>query len=313
MYVAKFWARSSAPNPLDQAAHPLVQYGHSQDSRSEAQTMAEQRLGEIIAQLREGGKTDLQQSLLSYQEVDPLREEFIDEKFLDHAHLAWTRNSYGSLVLNTDRIMFVDIDFDEPSWLQSVRRWPSYFARRFIDKWKGREPLREAQQLWKNHHQLAQVEPRSAEELGAVQRLLLYYQQHPDLGGRLYRTKVGLRLLVTSHFFEPDSDLAQNLMMELGSDALYVKLCRIQKSFRARLTAKPWRCGMKRHHFRYPYTPETAQEFAQWLAAYQDKQSAYQSCAFLCRIGAAEVVDDIRVCVELHDQACRALDHKPLA
>ena len=68
---------------------------------------------------------------------------------------------------------------------------------------------------------------------------------HPDLAFRVYRTPAGARYLCTSRTFDPGSTESQALLAELGSDPKYALLCRIQKTFRARLTPKPWRAGQR--------------------------------------------------------------------
>ena len=67
--------------------------------------------------------------------------------------------------------------------------------------------------------------------------------RHPGMGLRLYRTANGYRCLVTHRTYDPASQECRELLEALGSDPLYIRLCRGQHCFRARLTPKPWRCG----------------------------------------------------------------------
>ena len=58
-------------------------------------------------------------------------------------------------------------------------------------------------------------------------------------------------------------------MKALGADPAFLHLCRIQGSFRARLTPKPWRCGQANPPGSFPREPEAQAAFAEWLAQYQ--------------------------------------------
>ena len=59
---------------------------------------------------------------------------------------------------------------------------------------------------------------------------------HPDLGVRTYRTAAGLRVIVTGLASGPPDLTA---LVDLGSDDLYVRLCGLHETSRARLTPKP--------------------------------------------------------------------------
>lgn len=85
----------------------------------DAQAKANARAAELAATISRGKKPD------RYGYTDRRhREEIIEE----HPGVAITRNAYGALVLNTDRVMFVDVDFDgddrrEPGALNVLRTW----------------------------------------------------------------------------------------------------------------------------------------------------------------------------------------------
>ena len=57
----------------------------------------------------------------------------------------------------------------------------------------------------------------------------------PGFGFRIYRTRAGFRLLVTSGTFDPSAAETLALLKEFGSDPLYIRLCKAQECFRARL------------------------------------------------------------------------------
>ena len=120
-----------------------------------------------------------------------------------------TRNAYGAVVLNAAYMLFVDVDLPPPTLRDRLAR--------LVGR-TGIEP----------------APARLRERLESI-------------GGsfRLYRTAAGLRVIATDRIFTPGSPNAERLMRELGADPAFVQLCRAQKTFRARLTPKPWRCGLQ--------------------------------------------------------------------
>lgn len=67
--------------------------------------------------------------------------------------------------------------------------------------------------------------------------------EHGPLIYRVYRTHSGCRVICT-RIAVPREDhgwMAERVMQFLRADPDYIKLCRHQKYYRARLTPKPWR------------------------------------------------------------------------
>ncbi|KAG1246597.1 hypothetical protein G6F68_014572 [Rhizopus microsporus] len=85
----------------------------------------------------------------------------------------------------------------------------------------------------------------------ALQRVAAFSEQHPDWHLRAYRTPAGLRVLAMHATFPPEDEQLQAVFKALGADTLYARMCRLQHCFRARLTPKPWRVGLK-HRIRPP-------------------------------------------------------------
>jgi len=76
-------------------------------------------------------------------------------------------------------------------------------------------------------------------------------------------------VLATDPVFKPGSAEAEKLMTQLDADPPFVRLCRAQESFRARLTPKPWRCGCERPAVRFPREHAHDEErFSEWLQRY---------------------------------------------
>jgi hypothetical protein len=182
--------------------------------------------------------------------------------------IAWavTRNAYGCDVLNTSRMVFVDVDHDGP-------------PQRHLDQ----------AQRWAD--------------------------SHPGWCFRAYKTKAGLRLLATHALVRPDDPLVvKDLFPALGTDALYARLCKTQGSYRARLTPKPWRCGINAPRMRWPWSDAGAEErFRDWHGQYQQASGKYATCELVAEIGPHSVLPEIAPVIALHDRATRVGSGLPLA
>lgn len=189
-----------------------------------------------------------------------------------------TRNGKGCLVLNTADAMFVDIDISGPG----------FFAKLF-------------------------GATRESEEKKRIALLTEYLAENPGAGARIYRTRGGLRYLFT-HAQQPVNDAAIALMQRLGSDRMYVRLCRNQKCYRARLTPKPFRIGCPRIAGHYPYaTPALQEGFNRWLEMYTRNGEGYAVCEFLSAEGSSRIHPAIAPVIAEHDRASRATMPLPLA
>lgn len=125
----------------------------------------------------------------------------------------------------------------------------------------------------------------------------------PELGFSTYRTRAGLRVLVTGLGAAPASTGARELLEAMGSDPLYVTLCRVQETYRARLTPKPWRVGSYALHQaltgpRVPVQPAPAG----WLEEYERLSEEFAVCRLVSRTGPAPTPRE-QILLDLHDQA----------
>jgi hypothetical protein len=152
----------------------------------------------------------------------------------------------------------------------------------------------------------------SEHESHARSALRAWAARHAELGVRVYRTAAGLRGLVTSHTFDPKSEQALALLRDADSDPLYVMLCKAQSSFRARLTAKPWRCAMRPPPARWPFEDSAGeQRFRAWQAEYERASSRYSACELIETLGVGGDHPEVAAIASLHDaQACGG---RPLA
>jgi hypothetical protein len=287
MKISKFWSKGSVHGMTDRgAAVSFACWRPSDISEDDAHESALAAAKRVLDAVLAGKKPDR----YAYGCV-ALREEVVN-KVCDHRGLmiaAVTRNSYGSLVLNAERVMFVDIDFPEVKTGEATRH---FFARLFGRATRSPEAQREEQA-----------------RAGVEQ----FMAQHPRWGLRLYRTFAGLRGIVTHDVFDPKNEATLDILRQLGSDPLYIRLCKAQECFRARLTPKPWRCGHHASDVRYPIPEDHADRYERWKAKYEVRHRDYATCRFLGHFGLEEPHPEVKQIVELHDFATRCCEPLTLA
>ena len=123
-----------------------------------------------------------------------------------------------------------------------------------------------------------------------------------------------MRVLVTHALFDPTSEETVSLLASIGSDPLYVQLCKMQQCFRARLTPKPWRMDYQEKMPRWPRQgPEEQSRFEEWQTYYAKFQAPYATCKFLGTMGPAIVHPQAATIIELHDKMTRCFEPLPLA
>jgi len=190
-----------------------------------------------------------------------------------------TRNSYGCQVLNSTVALFVDVDFPDRK-PKGGGLFGSLFGRRT-------------------------AEPEDPEK-AAIAKASTWAQSHPGWNWRIYRTKAGLRLLATHGLFEPADPLCERVFSAVDADPLYRKLCQTQKCFRARLTPKPWRCGVPHVPARWPFENAAEQRaFGNWDTKYQAASRTKATCQLL-DMGSGAVHAELRDMIALHDEMTRA-------
>lgn len=260
----------------------------SDESVDHARQKAYQRAGEIVQ------KFLTNQPLNRYGYGDrPLREEVLQSvtNRLGQEVAVMTRNAYGALVLNAARAMFIDIDFSE------------------AEAASGGSLAGIVQGLF--------GKPRPARpgpEESYSQRVAAWGAQHPELGIRVYRTRAGLRCLITNQLFDPTQTDSANILRELNSDPLYIRLCQAQECFRARLTPKPWRCGIDQPPSSYPWEDSGAENrYRQWEQQYNRTAAQYSTCRFITQLGPATVHPDLEPVLTLHDQIACSKNNVELA
>jgi hypothetical protein len=276
MKIPRFWARAggSATDPAGQPFR-LELWGWSQDSEAEARALAERRLADLTARVRRGDGFDA----YAYG-GRVLREERVRVLGDDASPDAIvTRNRYGALVLNAARVPFVDIDLPD-----TTKKLFGFFAR------------------------------GSTTADAVLGRVRDACRRHGLQSFRVYRTKAGYRVIATDMALDPRSETTRSLLEGFGADPSFIQLCRLQESFRARLTPKPWRCGCPAPPGSFPRHDAGVQtRFAAWLREYEQRSAGYATCQFIESIGSGLQKDEARAIVIEHDRTTKAESALPLA
>jgi hypothetical protein len=276
MNFPPFWARGSSGD--------FSCWRWSASSIAEAQASADEAARQLADRFAHG---DFPPKRGGYYPNRPFREPVLQEIKDDAGERAAviTRNSYGCLVLNTARVMFVDVDLAEP-------KSPGLFSRLF-------------------------GKPSAAPvvtESSALAKMENWTRNNPDWGWRIYRTRAGLRLLATHALFDPEAAASDGVFDALGADPLYRQLCQTQKCYRARLTPKPWRCGLHRKPERWPFLDARAEKsFQKWDAQYQSYSFNWATCALVKKIGNDTVHPAVQPILKLHDEMTKVESKLKLA
>lgn len=290
MQIPPYWVRGTY-SAFDREGRELNcwAYGWSFTSEDEAHALAVERARRALERRSDARRAH------DYDYSTPLREEIVDTLSIDDQPLALvTRNRYGALVLNTARVMFVDIDLETRSAAPSDL---GFFARL---KWAFSPAYRRARQ--------------AAGDRACRDEILAWLAADRRRAGRLYRTHSGYRLLLTDRLYQPREPDVAEIFNALRCDRLYRRLTERQECFRARLTPKPWRCGLERPPSIFPYVNAAAeQRQQQWLRRYEQASRAYRTCELLEAVGPAPDDDEIARIVELHDAFVLGAPPQPLA
>jgi hypothetical protein len=208
---------------------------------------------------------------------------------------ALTRNRYGSVVLNTPRLMILDVDN------QDLQPKPEQASSK---------PFSLSEFLRNLFSTLPPVSPPPSllppELLAQVQlRLAAWLHLYPNWNFRLYRTRLGFRLIVTYQLLDPNSPEAQEVFAAMRTDPIYVRLCQMQDCYRARLSPKPWRIGWMRptHHFPYDTAEQQVQQ-QEWEQQYTARSEAFSVCEWVGEYGSGYVLPEVECLIMLHDETC---------
>lgn len=278
MKLYPYWSRAERTiTDAEDNRLRLRKWGGSDISAEDAARIAEGKLETLARRLMQ--KADLFAAAdYTYSSRD-LPEELIEQ--IDNSS-GITRNRYGCLVLNSNSMMIADIDLPQPGFFTTLRRLLG--------------------------------SKRLTSETEAMQRLAQWLQRNPEASVRIYRTAAGLRYLFTHQPMAADKK-ALAILDALGSDRLYVFLCREQECFRARLSPKPWRCAQERPPQDYfPFqSAESETRFRAWLANYDKKAGLFATCQFVGEQGSKRCDPALEAQLKRHDELTKAFVKLPLA
>ena len=278
MHIPKIWKKASAEaQGQDEQSLALVAWGWGDDA-AQAEREAKGKLARLLERVRRGEPFPDKYAYGSR----PLREEILETVGDGEPRAILTRNRYGATILNAARLLFLDVDLPEDGGDGGL-------LGRLFNKGKPEDAA------------LAKL--RDALNNAGKGRF------------RLYRTAGGFRAIAVDRAFDPAGKEAQDLMKATGTDPFFVRLCLAQKSFRARLSPKPWRVDLKPPPGEYPRDEDQQSSFDAWLAEYEEACKGYATCRYLETAGRPGMVEqpaDAEL-VELHDRATRATEALPLA
>lgn len=259
-------------------------WGWSDTSLEEAKQHGDERARQVAKNFAMSGRLERRH----YYGDRPFREEILEKITDGDGKLAAvvTRNSYGCEVLNTARVMFVDVDLEEEGEA-SAGWWSRLLGRRGAP-------------------------PKNPEVF--IERARQWAERNAGWCWRVYRTRAGLRFMATHAFFNPQEASKSGVFEALNADPLYRRLCENQKCFRARLTPKPWRCGVNTLTVSWPWADQNCEKrFRKWQREYEREAAEYSTCALVTTLGTGQTQSEISSLVKLHDERTRVGSSLPLA
>lgn len=272
MNIPRYWAR--ARGAADDLKAELVSYGWSDTSVEDAREVAAERLNKQTAKI--ANDPGHWQNEYDYPR-SPLREEIIQEFSEGDVTNIVTRNSYGALILNTDKVIIVDADIPLEGFVQSIKRL-------FGGK---------------------------SDNEAAVHAKLKAAAVTLNCAMRIYRTSAGFRAIVTDRLSDPDGRFVTQLFETAGADPQYVRLCQAQKSYRARLTPKPWRTGLKKPPNPFPReTTADSASFDTWLSSYGETIQNYSTSTWIEDVGSGHVLPAVGKVLKVHDALTGAVNNE---
>ena len=280
MLIPPHWSKADgAADDPDGKRYALRIWGWSADSVAEAAALARRRLSEACSRIASGALRD---EAYFYGKA-PLREEIVRTLGASSAAVV-TRNRYGALVLNAARVPFIDVD--TPSGGASSSSGGGLFGM-FKGKGGGGGD--------------------------ALERVRSACSRFPQTTFRIYWTAAGFRLLATDLLLDPASSETAAMLSAFSADPFFVKLCKLQASFRARLTPKPWRCGCGLPPGSHPREGKTALAMSSWLQGYDAACRSKATCELVETQGPGRTAPEAEAIVAEHDRACRVGEKLPLA
>lgn len=325
MIVPEYWAEAKIRYQHNGQEITIERLGWSDISQEDAQYLAKSRADEALQHWVKGKEIPLKEPKINYNGAEgiPIKEQIVSR----HGDIIITRNSYGALCLNTPDVAFADIDFYKHpllSKLHFLKVHCSLILLCFIFI------VSISIGLITYHFNLFWIaliitvitfviETNLSHEHRyyiLLRKLEKFSLNYPSWGFRLYETPAGLRILFTHQTFSPQNTEIKKFFNTFRVDPLYSLMCKNQQCFRARLTPKPWRIGLKamNPHDQWPVVNyQQLQTRNDWIQTYQTKTKNYAACHFIKSFGNPVIDNKIMKVIELHDHFCKALSYLPIA
>ncbi|HEY1084178.1 MAG TPA: hypothetical protein VGE29_18075 [Prosthecobacter sp.] len=325
MIVPEFWAEGRVRARVDDHQVTVRRFGWSDVSQEEAQAHADSRAHEALRQIAAGEMVDKYESKAAYNGADgvPIREEILAR----HGEAVITRNLYGARCLNTPDVLFADVDTSRtvPMRVSCTVYIALLVLGAVVGIAQGNVGVAVVGMILAlavgSPLALAIFRMQEKKSGGPRERALAkihrFSQAHPDWHLRVYETPAGFRVLVMHRTFAADDPAVHDLFDAVEADPIYVRMCHHQRCFRARLSPKPWRIGI-REHIRprpgyWPVKPEYLPARSRWIADYEEKAKNYAACRYLESLGSQEVHPAAAAMQIIHDELCQAHTGLPMA
>jgi hypothetical protein len=189
-----------------------------------------------------------------------------------------TRSNYGYRVLNSPALGIIDVDFGFDCGISKL------------------------------HVAVQQAE--------AIANLRDWVESHPEQSWRIYRTAAGMRMIRTDAPQPLDDSYDAVCNAIDGADDLYRRLCKEQNAFRARISAKPARCGAEYPDW-WPYDDggdgwEGHPPTEAVILAYEKAAQGFKVAELIEWVGTGEVCPELVAALDHHDKSCGVHSALPL-
>jgi len=327
MTVPQFWAEARVQQPRSKTQKQITvrRFGWSNDSQAAAEQMAGQRAQEAFSRITSGETLLRREPKIPYGGAEgvPIREEVLSR----HGEVVITRNSYGAHCLNTPDVLFADIDhdFSMPGnpfgclfYLSVLISLGIGIALRSIPVGGGAIAVL----ILIGFYRSVMAKQWTAKALGefssrALTKIRSFSETHRDWHMRIYRTPAGFRVLVLHQTFHPNEPVVGEFFNALGTDLVYVQMCRNQQCFRARVSPKPWRIGISGHMRPrpgvWPVKTEHLEVRNKWIRDYESAATQFASCKFIEALGSNFTDPKAANVRDLHDRMSQALSDRGIA
>lgn len=331
MQIPEHWAEARLVGTVNGRKRVVRRFGWSVVSAAEAERMAQERAAAALAELQAGRQVAQREQKLPYgDEGLPIREQVLAR----HGDVVITRNSYGAHCLNEPDVLFADIDMTlrlprAIAVAQTIVNLVLLGLVIGVGVWAFRLHacatlpamavvflgcMLPSDRIFNRKIHSAANRDRCLAPLRDVVRSVVTNTR----GSRatVYETPRGLRVLMLHATYDPRSEATQQLLRALSTDPAYLQMCALQACFRARVSGKPWRMGVRHivpNPGIWPVHPDRRDRRERWIAEYEAAAAGYAACRFLEDLGDGPVHPHCAEVQRLHDELSGARSGKPIA